>query len=70
MKSAAKEKPHQDFKNRLYNKQIMKCAIYNTFILETTHFVTHIEKIICINVLLHIRCGAFTKTKIIAILII
>lgn len=37
------------------NEQGLRCAIYNTILLEMTHSVTHIEKIECINVLLYIR---------------
>ena len=33
----------------------MKYSIYNTILLETTPFVTHIENIKCIKVLFYIR---------------
>jgi hypothetical protein len=33
----------------------MKCSIYNTILLEMTHFVTHMKKIKCTNVTLHNR---------------
>ena len=46
---------------RIYkiSKDQYKSATSNPIVLETTHFVTHIEKIMCINVLLHRRYQQF-----------
>ena len=38
-----------------------KCIIYNNILLETTHFITHIQKITCINVSFQIRCSQLYK---------
>ena len=39
----------------------MKCSVYTTILLETTHFITHIEKITYIKVTLNIRCSQLYK---------
>ncbi len=38
------------------NNRKQKSTIYMVILLETIHFVSHIEKIMCINELLQLRC--------------
>lgn len=49
---------------RIYkiSKDQYKSDTSNPVVLETTHFVTHIEKVMCINAALHICCSAFKIT--------